>query len=554
MLKNICFLIFMILLLSNCNAQNIDNNQKVKTNSSRPNIIVILADDIGFSDIGCYGGEVDTANLNTLASEGVRFSQFYNSARCMPTRACILTGLHPQQAGIGHMGKIGNSTAYQGYIEKDIPTIGNLMQDAGYTTLHVGKWHVGNNIPPTERGFEKSWARWSRVNYWNFKEVNDNGIIRAPISSEKEYLTDIEGQKAIEYINYATKKQKPFFMYLAFDAAHWPLHAKQVDIDKYRGKFKKGWKVLQKERLHKIDSIGLVSKIDSKLLVEEASPYWDSIPENDAFEGYHPMNSSEHDQDDWDLKMSVYAAQIDCMDQNIGKIIQRLKDLGQYENTMIFYLQDNGACPETIGAHDKNVPGTADSYISYGLPWAHLSNTPFKMYKHFVHEGGISTPLIVHWPNGLDKILQGRIEKESFGHVIDIVPTCLDLAGVYNKRSYPNLEGKSLLSVIKNQTDNNARTLFWEHEGNRAIRKGDWKLVSRYKSDFLFFKKWGFEKTPRTQEWELYNIKNDRWELNELSNDYPSTVEDLKKEYLEWAKRVGVIPREELINGTGIKF
>ena len=553
-IKKTIQLVLMAFLVLSCNAQKVkEKTTSEKVNSSRPNIIVILADDIGFSDLGCYGGEVSTPNLDNLASNGVRFSQFYNSARCMPTRAALLTGVHPHQAGIGHMGKIGTSEAYQGRIKKNMPTIGSLMKDAGYSTFHVGKWHVGQ-MNPTDRGFDKSWARWSKVDYWNFEEINEDGVIRAPNENEKGYLTDVEGTKALEYINYAATKEAPFFMYLAFDAAHWPLHAKQKDIDKYRGKFKKGWNQLQKQRIQKLDSIGLVDAIDPDLILDESSPLWETVPANDQFKGYNAMTSPKHDQDDWDFKMAVYAAQIDCMDQNIGNIIQRLKDLGQYENTIIMYMQDNGACAEGIGKNDNNEPGTAASYMAYGLPWADLSNTPFKMYKHFVHEGGISTPLIVHWPSGLDAKTQGRVENESYGHVIDILPTCLDAAGVYKKEFYPMLEGESLLSIFKDEAENNARTLYWEHEGNRAIRRGDWKLVSRYALDYLFFENWEFPKEARKQEWELYNVKKDRWELNELSLENPTKVEEMKNDYLEWAKKVGEIPREELIKGTSVKF
>ncbi len=529
-----------------------------QTKNERPNIIVILSDDMGYSDIGCYGGEAETPNLDKLASEGVRFSQYYNAARCCPTRASLLTGLYPHQAGIGFMtGKLGDTPAYQGYIKKEVKTIGDYFKEIGYTTIQVGKWHVGdqkNHTMPLDKGFDMSWSPTARVNYWNTEECYENGEIRKLNQDEKIYLTDLEGDKAIEYMEQASQSEAPFMMYMAFNAAHWPLHAKQKDIDKYRGRFLLGWEELQKERIRKIDSIGLVAYKSPELIKDESVPDWDSIDQGDIYPAYHAVSSDQHDQDDWDLQMAVYAAQIDCMDQNIGKIIDKLKELGQYENTVILFLQDNGACAEGTGKNDTNTPGGPDSYISYGLPWANLSNTPFKMYKHFVNEGGISTPYIFHWPKGLHKKQKGTIVKNSFGHLIDIIPTCLDAAGEYAPESHKSLEGQSLLPVIQGDADNSDRTIFWEHEGNRAIRKGDWKLVSRYSDDFRFFKDWGWKKEPRSKEWELYNISEDRWELNDLSDEKPELVKALKEEYQSWYTKVGAVPRKEIIKGSNLKF
>jgi arylsulfatase A-like enzyme len=234
--------------------------------------------------------------------------------------------------------------------------------------------------------------------------------------------------------------------------------------------------------------------------------------------------------------------------------VSRLKELGLYDNTVIMYLQDNGACAEGIGKNDENPPGGPDSYIAYNLPWAHLGNTPFTMYKHFVHEGGISTPFIFHWPAGLAESQKGTIERESFGHLIDIVPTCMDLAGIEGQSfDYP-LEGQSLLGVVKGSEDNSTRKVCWEHEGNRAIRKGDWKLISRYENDYRYFEQWEFPKKPRQQEWELYNVKKDRWELNECAQEYPEIVDELKKEYEEYYQRIGAVPRMEIIEGSKFDF
>ncbi len=544
--KTFCFLIttLSVFIATNTIAQK------------KPNIIVVLADDMGFSDIGCYGGEIKTPNLDALADEGIRFSQFYNGARCCPTRASLLTGLYAQQAGVGYMtGKLGSTEEYQGHIKKDVASLADLMKAQGYTTLHVGKWHVGNvknKTMPKDKGFERSWTTEGTVDYWNVKNAYEDGVLKAIDKSKNTFLTDIQGDKAIEYLDYSKNKEKPFFMYLAFNASHWPLHAKEQDIAKYQGKFLKGWEVLKKERIARLDSIGLIKAISDKKLIDPEVPKWSDYPKGDEYKGYNPVSSNKHDQADWDRQMAVYAAQMDNMDQNLGRVVAHLKAIGEYENTIIMYLQDNGACAEAIGKNDENNPGTAESYIGYGLPWANLSNTPFRMYKHFVHEGGISTPFIFHWPAQMNKKAKGSIQKTVPGHLIDIVPTCLEAAGV-SKEKLEGMEGISLLPISKG-LDVKKRALFWEHEGNRAIRVGDWKLVSRFEDDHRYFKSWGWTKKPRTKEWELYNIANDRWELNDLSKKNPQKVTEMTTEYEQWFKRVGAIERKELIKGTKEKL
>lgn len=517
---------------------------------TQPNIIVILADDMGFSDIGCYGGFINTPNLDKLAAGGLRFTQFYNGARCCPTRAQLLTGVYAQQAGVGCMTeKLGNTEAYQGHIRKDVKTVADYMKAVGYTTMQVGKWHVGNmanHTMPLDKGFEKAWTQIAKVDYWNTNQVYLDGKVVSLQRKQGDYLTEMEGDQAIADIDYAKQQKKPFFMYLAFNSAHWPLHAKPEDIAKYRGKFMKGWNALQAEKIKKIAALGLVKAVDPASIYDKSVPDWNSYPKGDAFPGYHAVTSAQHDQDDWDLQMSVYAAQIDNMDQNIGRLIDKLKAEGMYENTIIMFLQDNGACAEATGKNDEHMPGTSGSYIAYGLPWANLSNTPFKMYKHFVYEGGISTPFIFHWPAGLPANRKGTIEKESFGHIIDLVPTCIDAAGEYKPNKYRNLEGESLLPVINQKAENSDRTLFWEHEGNRAIRVGDWKLISRYEDDYTFFIRWGWKKDPRTSEWELYNMKTDRWEQHDVAAQHPEIVASMIKTYQKWYKRVGAIPFKEL--------
>ena len=524
----------------------------------RPDIIVILSDDIGFSDIGCYGGEVNTPNLDYLAENGVRFSQFYNAARCCPSRAALLTGIYPHQAGVGYMvERLGDTPSYQGFLKEDKPTIATLMRQAGYVTIQSGKWHVGNpqtNSMPTNRGFERAWTRRGRVHYWNMDEYYQDGEIIAAQEEDQRYLTDYTADKALEFIDYAIDKDSPYFLYLAFDAAHWPLHAKEEDIAKYRGKFMEGWDVLREKRTERLIQMGMIDAIPLDINKDPDVPYWDNIPPGDTFPGYHAMTSEKHDQDDWDWKMSVYAAQIESMDWNIGRIIERLKEAGRLDNTLIIYVQDNGGCAEGIGKNSNATPGTAESYLAYGMPWADLSNTPFKMYKHFLHEGGISTPGIFYWPKGIDRGRWGTIDRESFGHIVDIAPTCLDAAGIIDHDPAFIPEGQSLLPVLNGKKNNSDRKIYWEHEGNRAYRKGDWKIISRYINDYRYFSNWEFPKASREQEWELYNVKNDRFELYEVSQQYPEVLEELKKEYLEWYARVGAIPREDLIIGSSSEF
>lgn len=521
--------------------------------AQKPNIIVVLSDDMGFSDLACYGGEINTPNLDALAYNGVRFTQFYNAARCCPTRASLLTGLYPHQAGMGYMqGKSwGTSAAYQNYLRSDRKTIAEIMKLGGYTTLHVGKWHVGSmkdGAMPSVRGFDRAWATGGAIDFWNLKKVYEDGEMRDLKESEKKFGIDVKGDKAIEYIEWANQKEAPFFMYLAFNAAHWPMMAKPEDIAKYRGKYMKGWDQLRLERIMRLEDLGMLAGTVPDKIVDPNVPRWDDIPEGDKYPGYHELLSGKHDQDDWDSKMAVYAAMIDCMDQNIGRIIEKLKESGQFENTLIMFLQDNGACPEQINRRETDYPGGENTYNSYDLPWAYLSNTPFRMYKHFMHEGGISTPFIVHWPDGMKDDRKGTIEKESFGQLIDIVPTCMEAAGIEDAKIDYELEGMSLLPVILDIEENSDRELFWEHEGNRCVRKGDWKLISRYEMDFEYFGRWGFPIEKRKQEWELYNVKNDRWEMNEVSSEHPALVEEMKKDYEAYYKKVGAIPRQELLS------
>jgi len=493
----------------------------------RPNIVLIMADDMGYSDIGCYGGEVNTPNLDRLAAGGLRFTQFYNAARCCPTRASLLTGLYPHQAGIGHM--VGNRgyPAYQGYLNKRCVTIAEALKMAGYNTLMSGKWHVGEKRPhwPVDRGFDKYYGIVSGgANYFDITKAKAPGVKRTMAIGDKPfipkpgkfYMTDAFSENAVKFIESHGGSKEPFFLYLAYTAPHWPLHAWPEDIAKYKGKYLKGWDRLREERHERMIKMGLVSK------------KWKMTPRDSATWPW----VEEKNKELLDLKMAVYAAQIERMDWGIGKVLEKIKDIGAEENTLVLFLADNGGCAEggPVGFDNRKnglPPGGVDSYMSYGLSWANASNTPFRRYKHWVHEGGIATPLIACWPAVIKR--RNTITHQS-GHIIDIMATCLDVAGVeypktYQGRELIRLEGKSLLPIFKGKKRLGHEAIYWEHEGNRAVRQGKWKLVSAHKGP-----------------WELYDLEADRTELNNLAEKYPQKVGQLKTMYKSWAKRCDVRP------------
>ena len=495
----------------------------------RPNIILIMADDLGFSDIGCYGSEIHTPNLDRLAAGGIRFTQFYNAARCCPTRASLLTGLYPHQVGMGGMVSHGGDRRppgpYQGYLNDKCVTIAKVLKNAGYHTLMSGKWHVGESRPhwPTDRGFEKYFGLISgAANYFDITKGKEKGIKRQMAIDDKPYMppkdnfymTDAITEHAVNFIDQYGREDKPFFLYVAYTAPHWPLHAWPEDIAKYKGKYLEGWDTLRKQRYARQVKMGIIEK------------KWPLTPRD---EGAIPWDGVE-DKELMDLKMAVYAAQIDRMDQGIGKILSKLEATGKKENTLILFLSDNGGCAETgpLGFDRRNnglPPGGVDSYMSYGLSWANASNTPFRLFKKWVHEGGISTPLIACWPDVIKK--KGGITHQ-LGHVIDIMATCVDIAGakypeLFNGKKVIPLEGKSLLPVFQGKKRNTHDYLFWEHQKHEAIRHSKWKLVAR-----------------KPGHWELYDLEQDRSEMNNLSDKYPEIAHQLKSKYQEWAKQWGV--------------
>ncbi|MEP0842875.1 MAG: arylsulfatase [Phycisphaerae bacterium] len=493
----------------------------------RPNIILIMADDMGFSDLGCYGSEIATPNLDRLAGGGLRFTQFYNTARCCPTRAALLTGLYAHQAGVGHMVSSRPQPGYRGFLNEKCVTLAEALKQGGYRTYMAGKWHVGEQRPhwPVDRGFERYFGLVSGgSNYFRRDPerimARDDQPYEPP--AEGFYMTDAFTDAAIGFIQEHDGRQ-PFFLYLAYTAPHWPLHALPADIERYKGKYLKGWDVLRAERHARQIEMGLVDKrwLLTPRPVGRNTPAWADVPEAQRAA--------------WDLKMAVYAAQIDRMDQNIGRLLQTLAASGHDQNTLILFLSDNGGCAESIDrGKPGEPPGGKDSFLSYGVAWANASNTPFRLYKHWVHEGGIATPLIAHWPG---VIKPGGI-TDQVGHVIDLMATCLDAARVEYPKTYAGreiapLEGKSLVPVFEGRRREGHAYLFWEHEGNRAVRQGQWKLVAQH-----------------GKPWELYDLQADRTELNDLADQHPQRVKEMAAQYEAWARRAGVVPWDRL-NAAG---
>ena len=482
----------------------------------RPNIVVIMADDMGFSDIGCFGSEIATPNLDRLAAGGLRFTQFYNCARCCPTRASLLTGIYNHQAGVGHMVNQRPIPAYQGYLNDRCVTLAEAMRPAGYRVAMSGKWHVGEDRPhwPSDRGFERYFGLISgSSNYFRPQSGKKMALNDQPFTpGEGFYMTDAITDHAVQYIEEFGAKPDPFLLYIAYTAPHWPLHALPEDIARHRGKYMKGWDALRKERHARQIAMGIVDRRWPLTPRDELVPAWETVA----------------DKEDRDLRMAVYAAQIDRLDQCIGRVTARLRQLGIEENTLVLFLADNGGCAEEkIAGENPLPPGPADSFTSYGRPWSNASNTPFRLYKHWVHEGGIASPFIAYWPRMIR--VRNRIVREP-AHVMDIMATCLDLAGGKYPKSYQcreiiPLEGKSLLPLLRGGKRSGYEALFWEHEGNRAVRRGQHKLVSRYPN-----------------RWEVYDMEADRTEMKDLSPQNGRLAKEMVALYESWAARCGVLP------------
>ena len=518
---------------------------------SKPNIVLILADDMGYSDIGCYGGEIVTPNIDSLADDGLRFSQFYNTARCCPTRASLLTGLHPHQAGLGWMTDEDRGLeGYRGELNNKCVTIAQVLKGAGYSTYMSGKWHVARNIKsdgpkynwPCQRGFDKFYGTIIGAGsfYHPTTLAKNNGIIEP--DGKGYYYTNAITENAVGFIKDHNRENsdKPFFMYIAYTAPHWPLHAFEDDIKKYKGRFDAGWDLLREQRQKRMIDMGLIDK------------KWRLSPRDPRVK---PWKDAEHK--DWEKRrMEVYAAQVDRMDQGIGKIINALKETENLENTLIIFLSDNGGCAEEVTkswanwilsapvgtkytwddkevnlGNDPNImPGPEDTYQSYGVPWANVSNAPFRLYKHWIHEGGISTPLIINWPGHISK--PGSITHQ-YGQLTDIMATCIDASVAKYPETFKGnkiwpMEGRSLVPAL---TGNKLKysALYWEHEGNRGVRDGKWKLVAK----------------GQNGKWELYDMEADRTENNDLAGQYPNRVKIMQQLYFDWAYRTKVLPNRK---------
>ena len=538
---------------------------------SKPNIIYIMSDDMGYSDIGCYGSEIETPNLNQLAEGGIRYTQFYNTARCCPTRASLLSGLYPHQAGIGHMMSDRGYDGYRGDLNRNCVTIAEALRPAGYRTYLSGKWHVTKAINPKSDADKKNWPLQRGFDRFygtihgagSFFDPNtltrDNQYISPYDDPEygpeqqangQYYYTDAIADHAVRFIqeHHVNTGDQPFFMYVSFTAAHWPMHALDKDIAKYKGKYDAGYDAIRQARYEKMVKLGVIDPDATELF-----PIEERLKETEFWE--------------WDKRnMEVYAAMVDSMDQGIGRIVGALKDTGEFENTLICFFQDNGGCAENYGRGPKGKPradnptldplakdylqpqmqprqtrdgypvrvgkgvmaGGPDTYIGYGGAWATVSNTPFRMFKHFTHEGGISTPLIVHWPNEVKR--KGELDSTP-GHLVDLMATAVDVG----KANYPEtahggqaikpMEGKSLAPTFSGQRIPQ-RALFWEHEGNRAVRIGDYKLVAR----------------GAKGKWELYDLSKDRSEQHDLAESNPAKAKELAAAWQAYAERANVLP------------
>lgn len=510
----VCLSLFtgVALLLSTSTVQAADQE-------SPPNVLIILADDLGFSDLGCYGSEIATPNLDGLAADGLRFTQFYNTARCWPTRAAILTGYYAQQVRRDSLpgaprGKQGRQTWAR--------LLPDMLKPLGYRSYHSGKWHIdGGRIAG---GFDKSYSieDHNRFFYPQNHLLDDKPLPRVG-KDEDYYATTAIAQHAIDCLSEHAEQHsdKPFFQYLAFICPHFPLHAPAKDIAKYHGKYDAGWEVTRQNRWEKLQSSGIINTSLSKLEREVGPPYHfpEALKALGSGEVNRPLPWSEltaEQQQFQAAKMEVHAAIVDRMDQEIGRVLDQIRKMNALDNTLIMFLSDNGASAEIMvrgDGHDPSAPaGSAETFLCLGPGFSSAANTPFRRHKTWVHEGGISTPLVVHWPSGIKA--RGELRNDP-GHVIDIVPTVLDAAGgkpleTYQGEKVPPAPGLSLLPAFGQDGAVEHHDIWWLHENNRAIRVGDWKLVA-----------------AKGDSWALYDLNKDRAESHNLADKYPEKVKEL---------------------------
>ena len=540
--------------------------------SKKPNIILIMADDMGYSDIGCYGSEIKTPVLDQLAESGLRLTQFYNTSRCCPTRAALLTGLYSHQAGIGLMTGDRGYDAYRGDLNRQCVTLAEAL-DSDYQNYMSGKWHVTKHVSPQgpnfnwplQRGFDRFYG--TIIGAGSFYDpatlCRGNQFITPENDPEYQvdnyYYTDAINDNAIQFLkdHEATYKDDPFFMYVSYTSAHWPMHAPEEDIKKYDGFYDQGFDAIRLKRYQKAIELGV---LDSSWPMSPVARDW-----------------SKNKNQEWDIRcMEVYAAMVDRMDQGIGRIVNQLKIQQDYDNTLIIYLQDNGGCAEGFGRASnaekiagksfpplgknglqtkiwppmqtrdgrpvrtgpETMPGGEDTFVGYGQGWANVSNTPFRGYKHDGFEGGISSPFIIHWPDGIAVSQQGTI-VDAPAHLIDIMPTLLNVAGIEYPLTYHTdvepkkehqikpVEGISLVPLFTGRPIKRSAPLGFEHHGNLALRDGQWKIVSAYRNN-------------QPTQWHLYDMQADRTELNDLAEENPQKLAEMVAQWQVWADRVGV--------------
>jgi arylsulfatase A-like enzyme len=490
----------------------------------QPNVVVVLVDDMGFSDLGCYGGEIPTPHLDSLAKGGLRFTQFYNTGRCCPTRASLLTGLYPHQAGVGHMTEDKGQPGYAGRLNDSCVTIAEVLRPAGYFTAMTGKWHVGQNlgVVPWERGFDRSLNAAAGGFYMAGGDkakaqlfLNGETIEKDDARLPKDwYSTDLWTTFGLKFIDEAIGAKKPFYLHLCHNAPHFPLQATAEDIAKFRGKYKADWDTLREARIARQREMGIMD------------PAWQKAPRPAAVKAW--QDHSPEEQDRFDHLMAVYAATVHRMDKAIGDLVSGLKERGVLENTLILFMSDNGGNAEAGPQGRSNGdPTRANSSWFCGESWAYLQNTPFRRYKHYNHEGGIATPLIAHWPAGITAKNELR---HTPAHLIDIMATCVEVSGAtypteHKGKPITPKQGQSLRRVFSGK-DLPTRPLFWEHEGNAAVRHGDLKLV----------------RIGQGGPWELYDLKADRTEQRDLAASQPEKAKELAAAWQTWAQEAHVLP------------
>ncbi|MCH7228398.1 arylsulfatase [Haloferula sp. A504] len=487
----------------------------------RPNIVVIMVDDMGYSDLGCFGAEIETPHLDSLAGSGLRFTHFYNAGRCCPTRASLLTGLYQHQAGIGMMSQDLGHPAYQGFLNDHCVTLAEALRPAGYFTAISGKWHVGSAPEhwPLQRGFHRFYGtpQGGGHHYRNLpgrELVMNDEVIPVP---DDWYSTTAFTDHALQFLDEGFEAGKPVLLYLAYTAPHWALHAPDEEIAKFRGRYRQGWQPVREARFARQMKMGLFPAGTKLSPPDPRMPDWEKVK----------------DPEEMDLRMATHAAMVHLIDRGVGRVVEKLRQYDQLDNTLILFFSDNGASAESgptgftgsRGGDPKARTGTSDSYNSFGIAGANLCDTPFRRYKMEMHEGGIATPLIAHWPKGIPEELEGSITTTP-GHIIDLMPTCLDLA----EASYPSrqdltpLEGLSLKPALQGKAMPR-REFYFEHMGNAAVRIGPWKLVR-----------------AKGKPWELYTLTTDRTELKDLAKTDPEMANAMATKWKIWAARVGVQP------------